>query len=136
MAKEEEISAYEKTLIRGRVTNAINKGILTRPSTCGDCGKDFDRIIAHHEDYSKPFDVSWVCHPCHRKRHSHNTKLWDKEAMKFMETANYEKFDYKASSKIKLWLEDYADNRNISTSMLINYITYRYMKLQNQSCKY
>jgi len=128
MTDEEYARANERTMARGKVTYAVNKGVLVRPSTCGDCGEYFPKIIAHHEDYSKPLDVAWVCKPCHLKRHSHSTSLWDKEAMRFIETANYENMDYKACEKIKEWLEVYADNKNISTGMLMNYIIYKFMK--------
>lgn len=49
------------------VARAIQRGELTRPDTCSECGREA-RIIAHHEDYSKPLDVQWLCPQCHQKR--------------------------------------------------------------------
>lgn len=48
--------------------NAVAAGKIVKPTTCQDCGKE-GRIQAHHHDYSKPFDVIWVCQKCHGKRH-------------------------------------------------------------------
>lgn len=49
-----------------RVMRAIRKGLLVRPETCGQCGST-GRIQAAHTDYSRPFDVRWLCQPCHTK---------------------------------------------------------------------
>lgn len=39
---------------------------------CEDCGsKDSQK---HHEDYSKPLDVIWLCRPCHLNRHREEAK--------------------------------------------------------------
>ena len=51
-----------------RVTAALASGKLVRPLTCEQCGGSF-KIQAHHEDYSRPLDVSWLCEPCHIQRH-------------------------------------------------------------------
>lgn len=42
-----------------------------RPLTCGFCdnGPGFKRIDAHHEDYSLPLRVLFMCSTCHVKRH-------------------------------------------------------------------
>jgi hypothetical protein len=45
------------------VARAIAKGELVR-QPCELCG-DFP-TEAHHEDYSKPLEVLWVCGDCHR----------------------------------------------------------------------
>src|SRR5262245_50593113 len=56
----------QKKLARRRLQQAIQKGkILKRP--CIECGK-FE-TEAHHPDYSKPFDVIWLCRSCHRRIH-------------------------------------------------------------------
>lgn len=58
----------EKVRAKGRVEYAIKKGILTRPKVCSICGGG-PYIIAHHDDYSKPLQVRWVCCSCHRRIH-------------------------------------------------------------------
>lgn len=47
--------------------NAISAGKL-KPRPCERCG-DAVGVQAHHEDYSKPLDVTWLCPPCHGQRH-------------------------------------------------------------------
>lgn len=49
------------------VGNALRSGKLTR-QPCAFCGST-DALEAHHHDYSKPLDVTWLCTPCHRKFH-------------------------------------------------------------------
>jgi hypothetical protein len=34
---------------------------------CADCGSVITEM--HHHDYAKPYEVVWLCRPCHRKRH-------------------------------------------------------------------
>ncbi|KKK81651.1 hypothetical protein LCGC14_2811270, partial [marine sediment metagenome] len=47
---------------------AIRDGRLERPTICPSC--DVETFIeAHHEDYSKPLEVKWLCDDCHRKEH-------------------------------------------------------------------
>lgn len=45
---------------------AIKSGKLLRPDACDKCGQG-GRIEAHHDDYSKPLEVRWLCVPCHGK---------------------------------------------------------------------
>lgn len=58
----------EKYKARRDVSNALRSGRIARPENCEDCGKS-TTTEAHHEDYSKPLDVTWLCFVCHRKRH-------------------------------------------------------------------
>lgn len=48
------------------VSDAIREGRLTR-KPCINCGASNGE--AHHEDYSNPFDITWLCKGCHMKRH-------------------------------------------------------------------
>lgn len=48
---------------------AVKNGIMIRPENCTKCGSD-KRIQAHHDDYSKPLDVVWLCEQCHKDIHN------------------------------------------------------------------
>jgi hypothetical protein len=51
---------------------AVRKGLIVPADVCSHCGfegtysKD---ILAHHSDYSRPFDVIYLCRSCHAKIH-------------------------------------------------------------------
>jgi ribosomal protein S27AE len=51
---------------RNAVARAILAGKLVR-QPCSRCGAL--SVDAHHEDYSKPLDVVWLCRKCHTLRH-------------------------------------------------------------------
>lgn len=55
----------EKDKARHAVNNAIRDGKLERGmcEVCGEVGQ------AHHEDYSRPLDVRWLCLKHHRQEH-------------------------------------------------------------------
>ncbi len=45
---------------------AIRNGTIQR-KPCEVCGNT--KVEAHHEDYSKPLDVTWLCKKCHTEHH-------------------------------------------------------------------
>ena len=53
------------------LNSAVRRGKIVKPSVCSDCKQDTPRrrLHGHHEDYSKPYDVVWLCAACHGKRH-------------------------------------------------------------------
>lgn len=51
---------------RRLVGRALRAGRLER-LPCEKCGSV--KSQAHHEDYSRPLDVRWLCFPCHRAEH-------------------------------------------------------------------
>lgn len=51
---------------RNAVNNAVNAGKLERGS-CETCGAP--KAEAHHEDYSRPMDIVWLCRKHHNERH-------------------------------------------------------------------
>jgi hypothetical protein len=58
-----------KRVCKNAVSNAIRDGKLARPSSCSKCGASC-KPEAHHDDYTKPLDVRWLCVPCHRRHHT------------------------------------------------------------------
>ena len=61
--QQEQKKAY------GRLHWAVESGQLTPPERCEDCSAP-DSLVGHHEDYSKPLEVAWICHSCHTQRHN------------------------------------------------------------------
>ena len=57
----------ERHAAHAAVAKAVRRGDLAR-SPCEVCGEV--RAQAHHDDYSKPLDVRWLCFRCHRE-HAH-----------------------------------------------------------------
>lgn len=56
----------EKNAAHDAVQSALYRGALTRPSCCSACGGVGQPPSAHHDDYSQPLAVRWLCRPCHR----------------------------------------------------------------------
>lgn len=56
----------DKNRARHAVSNAIRDGKLER-GNCEVCG--CENAQAHHEDYSRPLDVRWLCFRHHREEH-------------------------------------------------------------------
>lgn len=46
------------------LNNAKRAGKILQPNRCQKCNKS-KRLEAHHEDYSQPLSVEWLCKPCH-----------------------------------------------------------------------
>lgn len=58
----------EKNSAHRLVAWALKWGKLKKPNKCSTCSKS-GTVVAHHEDYTKPLVVKWVCDSCHVKRH-------------------------------------------------------------------
>ena len=58
----------EKIKARNDALHAIERGEITKPKVCSKCGNG-GLIDGHHEDYSKPLDVVWLCKSCHISLH-------------------------------------------------------------------
>ncbi len=55
---------HEREKAHHKVDYALRIGKLVRPEHCESCKKK--RFAeAHHEDYSKPLTVRWLCTECH-----------------------------------------------------------------------
>ena len=58
----------KQLLAQNIVKRCIDNGWLFR-KPCEICGKT-ENIDAHHDDYSKPLEVKWLCRLCHREHHA------------------------------------------------------------------
>ncbi len=57
----------EKRKAQAFINNGLRSGKVKRPKHCEKC--DRVKIHAHHDDYSKPLDVKWLCPIHHAERH-------------------------------------------------------------------
>lgn len=62
----------EKYKARTDLNNALKLGKIVKPNHCEQCQQATKsrKLHGHHEDYSRPLDVVWLCQACHTKRHS------------------------------------------------------------------
>ena len=58
----------ERSRAHKKVAYALQTGELSRPGYCPAC---FKLCVpnGHHEDYTKPLEVEWLCFECHQERH-------------------------------------------------------------------
>ena len=50
------------------VALALSEGEIEKPACCQGCGGSSD-LHAHHEDYTRPLKVVWLCARCHAHHH-------------------------------------------------------------------
>lgn len=50
------------------VEYALKRGAMRKPPRCDQCGAR-GPVEAHHDDYTKPLEVRWLCDLCHRTEH-------------------------------------------------------------------
>ena len=65
--------AYAAKFITG---HAVRDGKLVRPRHCSECGSTH-KIEGHHDDYTKPLEVRWLCEKCHKKWHKYNKPIYE-----------------------------------------------------------
>ena len=57
----------EKQRARRDSLDKRERGIITRPTVCSNCGAEKERIEAHHSSYEEGGAIQWLCVSCHRK---------------------------------------------------------------------
>jgi hypothetical protein len=68
-SKEWRASHKEAKRAHGRVFKAIHRGEIERPSKCDECGVPCKPQATHPgHDYSKPFEIRFLCVRCHQKQ--------------------------------------------------------------------
>lgn len=54
------------------LNNAVSRGGIIKPSFCEKCSSEPAVLHGHHDDYSKPLSVRWLCPSCHVRWHKVN----------------------------------------------------------------
>jgi hypothetical protein len=63
----------DKQLARVKLNYYLRLGKVIKPDVCVKCN-EVKKLEAHHDDYSKPLEVLWMCRPCHSDHHKWLTK--------------------------------------------------------------
>lgn len=79
-AKAKAIKAYQERYPMKRaahviVGNAIRDGAIKKPEAYESCGST-NKIEAHHDNYTKPLEVRWLCEECHKEWHRNNEPIY------------------------------------------------------------
>lgn len=80
-AKKRAMDAYNKRYPMAYAShvitsNAVRNGALIKPNNCSVCGST-EKIEGHHDDYTKPLEVRWLCESCHKKWHMRNHPIYE-----------------------------------------------------------
>lgn len=63
-----ESTRQERARAQGLVNMRIRRHKAERPARCEECGQERP-VDAHHDNYSQPDQVKYLCRSCHMKRH-------------------------------------------------------------------
>ncbi len=88
----------EKARAHWMVAEAIQRGYLVK-LPCEVCGNK--KVHGHHDDYSKPLEVRWLCHIHHEETH-HNKKIISGKKPKITPVYTYHKKFQPAPEREKL----------------------------------
>lgn len=55
---------WAKAKVRAKLNYCVRTGKVIKPNCCESCHEK-KKLDGHHEDYSKPLAVKWLCRPCH-----------------------------------------------------------------------
>jgi len=73
----------EQARAKWLVQKAVQRGKLVKPAYCQRCRTSIpsSKLQAHHNDYARPLDVSWLCDSCHKTVHKELGKDWKEPAV-------------------------------------------------------
>jgi hypothetical protein len=60
--------------LAGKILRNAVRSKISKPDHCTRCGL-ICNPEGHHEDYSKPLEVLWLCRPCHCKAYGRKMRI-------------------------------------------------------------
>lgn len=70
-SRSERMKFTMKELAHMLVRSQHRRGLLINPGRCSKCRSEV-AVNGHHNDYSRPLDVRWLCQKCHLMWHREN----------------------------------------------------------------
>jgi ribosomal protein S27AE len=68
------IAQLSQVIGQATVALLLKNQMLRRPARCSSC-HERSRPLAHHDDYTQPAKVRWLCGSCHRQWHEKNQPI-------------------------------------------------------------
>jgi hypothetical protein len=56
--------------------NAVRDGKVIRADFCSVCKSTY-KVEGHHDDYTKPLEVRWLCESCHKQWHREHRPIYE-----------------------------------------------------------
>jgi hypothetical protein len=56
--------------------NAVRDGKVVRKDSCSVCQSTY-KVEGHHDDYTKPLEVRWLCERCHKQWHREHAPIYE-----------------------------------------------------------
>lgn len=67
--KDLKPEARKKANARAYTHEYVRRGVIKKnPCKCGS-----EKVEAHHHDYDKPLEVTWLCRKCHLEHHKNES---------------------------------------------------------------
>lgn len=70
----DQVTNPAKHKARAKLKDAVDAGRINRPTHCSRCGKRC-KPDGHHDEYSQPLKVVWLCSSCHRINHKQKRRV-------------------------------------------------------------
>jgi hypothetical protein len=120
----EDVLRYKQRDHGRKITRkALRDGVITPSLTCDIC-KDETKTSAHHIDYGKPLEITWLCRACHgvvhRKDHELNPDNNEQTPVKMkIDESNFVTVHFTLPLKNYIALQKECKEKNMSISSRI-----------------
>ncbi len=111
LARAYRLRNKEKIRAQNKLNYAVRMGRIIRQS-CEGCDST-DKVNAHHHDYSKPYDVEWLCQDCHKSHHHSGKNLTEEHKRTKFVRAKHARLYGKDNPNAKLTEKDVSQIKSL-----------------------